>query len=194
MARTKKRISTKKSVPVLPAFKRPVLAGSRSPSKIASILDGRLDRLCEHFGIKSADPVVKYRELCILLLAEVLGEKGFQVVQKIPRGRGGNTRWTVQLRFELLQFIDAQLKRKVTKGNAKRKVTKGEAFGLAREKFAPELKDGSIKDVYSKTKRLFAAAPRTATLMKLMSSAPHTARHIQLFLASPTKLKTPKRR
>lgn len=170
----------KKRIPSVDEFKKPVVVGSRTQSRIAAILDGRLDQLCKEFGIDSADPI-KYRELCLALLADVIGVKGFQVVQTKPRGRGATPFWTVQKHFALVEFVDELLKAGATRA---------QAFGQARDTFAPKLTDDTVKVDYYVAKRLFATMPRVATMMKLIINAPHAARNFQHFIASPTSLKT----
>lgn len=173
-------MKAKKRIPSFDEFKRPVIVGSRTQSRIAAILDERLDRLSAGLDIDSTEPT-NYRELCLALLADVIGVKGFQVVQTKPRGRGATPFWTVQKHFALVEFVDELLKAGVARA---------QAFGQARDTFAPKLTDDTVKVEYYVAKRLFATMPRVATMMKLIISAPHAACHFQHFIASPTSMKT----
>jgi hypothetical protein len=159
-------------------FDRPVIIGSKSENRIRTILDERLDSLCTALGIESHEPA-RYRELAVFLLADVIGLKGFQVLQEHPRGRG-NPFWTVQKQFALMKFVDERLKAGLTAGRA---------FALARNEFAPDRADDTLKVAYHRAVRLFTANPRTAALMALIDRSPKVARNFRAFLASPAMLK-----
>ena len=159
-------------------FDRPVIIGSKSESRIRAILDERLDSLCTALGIAADDPA-RHRELAVFLLADLIGVKGFQVVEKPPRRRGNPGFWTVQKQFALIRFVDER---------TEAGLTPGQAFAEARTEFAPDRSDDTIKGVYHRAVRLFADNPRADRLMKLIKRSPGLARNFEAFLASPAKL------
>lgn len=127
MANRAKATKAKTGISEQETFDRPVIIGSKSENRIRTILDERLDSLCTALGIESDDPA-RYRELAVFLLADVIGVRGFQVLQKRPRGRGNSAFWTVQKQFALIEFVDERLEAGMTPGRA---------FALARNEFAP---------------------------------------------------------
>ena len=100
-----------RTVPNLQVFKKPISLGTpaRDQNRVDKILKERLDLLCVEFGIQSS-AANRYRELCIVLLSDVIGVRGFQVAHRMPRGRGAPIRWTAQRHFELVQFVNDQVK------------------------------------------------------------------------------------
>jgi hypothetical protein len=158
-------VKAKRHIPKLPEFKQPLVAGSssRDQSRITRVLDQRLDQLCAEFGITSAD---RHHELCLVLLADVIGLRGFQVLAELPKRRAGApTKWTWKRHLFLLEFMD-----KFSKGS-----TRKQAFDRARDKFSKELSDprlttATVRAEYYRAKKFFesksrlSAAVRAATL------------------------------
>jgi hypothetical protein len=144
-------------------FSEPIVAGStpRDASRTAKVLNERLDLLCAEFGITSANRN-KYRALCLVLLTEVIGLQGFQILDKqTKRGGGRPVVWTLRRHLSLVKFVN---------GLAGDQRIPKSAFGQAQVKFsaelsAPGLTDGTVRAEYYRAKRFFESAPRIAILM-----------------------------
>ena len=143
-------------------FSEPIVAGStpQGASRTAKVLNERLDLLCAEFGITSANRN-KYRELCLVLLADVIGLPGFQILGKpAKRGRGAPVVWTLERHVSLVSFVAGR----------PRKVAIKVAINQARKKFSKELSDplltdSTVKAEYYRAKKFFKSAPRAAAAM-----------------------------
>jgi hypothetical protein len=140
----------------------PIMAGS-SPldaSRISKLLSERLDLLCTEFGIKLASRT-KHRELCLVLLSDVIEASGFQIVGEPPkRGGGRPVFWTLRRHARLVNFVAGLM-------NEGR--TFQFAIGQARNKFSKErgkaIADRTVIAEYYRAEIFFKTAPNTASMM-----------------------------
>jgi hypothetical protein len=155
-----------KVIPALSEFREPLIASKST--NIAQALDQRLALLCSEFGISSGD---KYRALCLTLLADIIGAKGFQVLDK-PQKRGGGAPvvWTFRRHVALVRYV----KKRISNGD-----TLQRAIGRARNVFAralskPDLTDQVVRAAYFRAKRFIEAAPRVAAAMVYIDPVPES--------------------
>jgi hypothetical protein len=141
---------------------QPLVARSSSTdaSRISKILNERLDLLCAEFGIKLTSRS-KHRELCLVLLADVIGVPGFQIFGEPPkRGGGRPVFWTLRRHARLVNFVNGLVK----EGRSLQF-----AIGRARAKFSEErgkaIADNTVAAEYYRAEKFFESAPNTASMM-----------------------------
>jgi hypothetical protein len=144
MPSSKSRVSRRKE------FSEPIIlnASHNDAGRISRILNERLDLFCEDVGIKERNSN-RYRHLCLILLRDFMGVRGFQVVTSRPKRVGAPVKWTVQRHLDLVEFID----------NVSSDKTFKQAVGMAKNKLG-ENTEGSIRAEYYRAKRFFDKAPR----------------------------------
>ncbi|WP_298280524.1 hypothetical protein [uncultured Bradyrhizobium sp.] len=155
-----------KVIPAIAEFREPLIESQSTD--IAQALDQRLALLCSEFGIGSED---KYRALSLKLLADVIGAKGFQVLDKAQkRGGGAPVVWTFRRHVALVRYV----KKRINTGD-----TPQRAIGRARNIFAralskPDLTDQVVRAEYFRAKRFVDAAPRVAAAMVHIDPVPES--------------------
>jgi hypothetical protein len=123
---------------------------------IENFLGKRLLSLIDELGINVDD--ARYRQ-CLQLLADAGGAQVLRILKSPPKHAGGAPAvWTVRRHAELVEALDARLR----KGLARK-----EAIGEGRDQFSvelskPHMKDGTIKAQYHRAKNFFSAVPVTA--------------------------------
>jgi hypothetical protein len=135
-------------------------SSSKDASRISKSLNERLDLLCAEFGIKRTSRR-KYRELSLVLLADVIGVPAFQVSGEPFKGGGGRpVFWTLRRHARLVNFVGGL-------------VREGRSFqfaiGRARAKFSEErgkeIADRTVAAEYHRAVKFFKSAPSTASMM-----------------------------
>ncbi len=141
---------------------QPLVAGSSSTaaSRISRVLNERLDVLCTEFGIK-LNSRSKHRQLCLVLLADVIVVPGFQIVGEPPkRGGGRPVFWTLRRHARLVNFVD-----RFVDGRRSLKVAISRARAQFSEERGEEIADRTVAAEYHRAKQFFESAPNTASMM-----------------------------
>jgi hypothetical protein len=152
----------RKRLPNLKEFQNPIVAQPSPAGKlrVQKTLRKRLDLLCVELNISATDPN-RYRKLCLLLLSDVIGQRGFQVIENQPPRRGPETVWNTQRHSTLVRFVDEL----VRSGSGR-----PAAIRQARDRFRavlpdPELGYATVRAEYYRAKRFIKAVPRIAAAM-----------------------------